>query len=128
MPPVQTKPRRDLSLLDQDAATCCPPLSSAPLSESDAVVLAGRLKALADPARLRLMSLVLASDQGEGCICDLTDPLGLSQPTVSHHMRVLVDAGLLQREKRGRWAYFRPVPGAMDALAAVLTSPVSTPR
>ena len=91
-------------------------------------MLAGRLKALADPARLRLMSLVLASDQGEGCICDLTDPLGLSQPTVSHHMKVLVDAGLLQREKRGRWAYFRPVPGAMDALAAVLTSPAPSPR
>ena len=71
---------------------------------------------------------MLASDQGEGCICDLTDPLGLSQPTVSHHMKVLVDAGLLQREKRGRWAYFRPVPGAMDALAAVLTSPAPSPR
>ena len=128
MPTVQTTPRRELPLLDQDAAACCPPLSSAPLSESDADVLAGRLKALADPARLRLMSLVLASDQGEGCICDLTDPLGLSQPTVSHHMKVLVDAGLLHREKRGRWAYFRPVPGAMDALAAVLTSPAPSPR
>ena len=111
-----------LPLLDGDAGPCCPPLSSAPLSESDAEVLAGRLKALADPARLRLMSLVLASDAGEGCICDLTDPLGLSQPTVSHHMKVLVEAGLLQREKRGRWAYFRAVPGAMDTLAAVLTT------
>ncbi len=112
--------RRELPLIGPDAA-CCPPLSSAPLSEADAEVLASRLKALADPARLRLMSLVLASDQGEGCICDLTDPLGLSQPTVSHHMKVLVDAGLLQREKRGRWAYFRPVPGAMDALADILS-------
>lgn len=118
--------RRALPLLTQDAVACCPPLSSAPLSEADAEVLAGRLKALADPARLRLMSLVLASDAGEGCICDLTDPLGLSQPTVSHHMRVLVDAGLLEREKRGRWAYFRPVPGAMDALAAVLAAAVRT--
>jgi ArsR family transcriptional regulator len=118
--------RRLLPMLDGDAGPCCPPLSSAPLSEADAEVLAGRLKALADPARLRLMSLVLASDAGEGCICDLTDPLGLSQPTVSHHMKVLVEAGLLEREKRGRWAYFRAVPGAMDALAAVLISPVST--
>jgi ArsR family transcriptional regulator, arsenate/arsenite/antimonite-responsive transcriptional repressor len=113
-----------LPLLDGDAGPCCAPLASAPLSEADADVLAGRLKALADPARLRLMSLVLASEAGEGCICDLTDPLGLSQPTISHHMKVLVEAGLLEREKRGRWAYFRPVPGAMDALAAVLTSPV----
>jgi ArsR family transcriptional regulator len=119
-------PRPLLPLLDGDAGPCCPPLSSAPLSEADAEVLAGRLKALADPARLRLMSLVLASEGGEGCICELTDPVGLSQPTVSHHMKVLVEAGLLQREKRGRWAYFRAVPGAMDALAAVLTSPVST--
>jgi ArsR family transcriptional regulator len=109
-----------LPLVDSDAGPCCPPLASAPLSEADAEVLAERLKALADPARLRLMSLVLASDAGEGCICELTDPLGLSQPTVSHHMKVLVGAGLLEREKRGRWAYFRAVPGAMDALAAVL--------
>jgi ArsR family transcriptional regulator len=109
-----------LPLVDGDAGPCCPPLASAPLSEADAEVLAERLKALADPARLRLMSLVLASDAGEGCICELTDPLGLSQPTVSHHMKVLVGAGLLEREKRGRWAYFRAVPGAMDALAAVL--------
>ena len=123
-----TAARRTLPLLDDAAGMCCAPLATAPLSEADADVLAGRLKALADPARLRLLSLVLASPDGEGCICDLTDPLGLSQPTVSHHMKVLVDAGLLQREKRGRWAYFRPVPGAMDALAAVLTSPAPSPR
>ncbi len=121
-----TTTRRLLPLADEGGA-CCPPLSAAPLSEADAELLASRLKALADPARLRLMSLVLASEDGEGCICDLTDPLGLSQPTVSHHMKVLVDAGLLEREKRGRWAYFRAVPGAMDALAAVLTV-VPSPR
>jgi|SRR5215210_6252621 len=117
-----TTARRQLPLLESSGQPCCAPLASAPLSEQDAEVLASRLKALADPARLRLMSLVLASPEREGCICDLTDPLGLSQPTVSHHMKVLVDAGLLQREKRGRWAYFRPVPGAMDALAEVLTA------
>ena len=126
-PPSAPSARRTLPLLPDaplsaEGSLCCPPLASAPLSESDAEVLASRLKALADPARLRLMSLVLAAPEGEGCICDLTDPLGLSQPTVSHHMKVLVEAGLLQREKRGRWAYYRPVPGAMDALAEVLTA------
>ena len=118
--------RRPLPLLDA-AVPCCPPLAAAPLSESDADVLAGRLKALADPARLRLMSLVLAAPTGETCICDLTDVVGLSQPTVSHHMRVLVESGLLEREKRGRWAFFRPVPGALDALASVLTAGGTAP-
>lgn len=101
-------------------AGCCAPLSEAPLSEGDATVLASRLKAVAEPARLRLVSLVLASPGQEACICDLTAPLGLTQPTVSHHMKVLVDAGLLTREKRGRWAYFRAVPQAFESLAQAL--------
>ena len=101
-------------------AGCCAPLTEAPLSEDDANVLAGRLKAVAEPARLRLVSLVLASPGQEACICDLTAPLGLTQPTVSHHMKVLVDAGLLTREKRGRWAYFRAVPQAFESLAQAL--------
>jgi ArsR family transcriptional regulator len=101
-------------------AACCAPLAEAPLSEDDAVVLAGRLKAVADPARLRLVSLVLASAGQEACICDLVPALALSQPTVSHHMKVLVDAGLLTREKRGRWAYFRAVPQAFESLAQAL--------
>ena len=104
---------------------CCAPLAEAPLSESDATVLANRLKALAEPARLRLVSLVLASPGQEACICDLTAPLGLSQPTISHHMKVLVDAGLLTREKRGRWAYFRAMPEAFKSLAQALQP---TPR
>jgi ArsR family transcriptional regulator, arsenate/arsenite/antimonite-responsive transcriptional repressor len=116
--------RRALPLLETSSALCCPPLASAPLSETDAEVLATRLKALADPARLRLMSLVLAAPAGEACVCDLTDPVGLAQPTVSHHMKVLVESGLLEREKRGRWAFFRPVPGALDALASVFTDAV----
>jgi ArsR family transcriptional regulator len=99
---------------------CCAPLAEAPLSEDDAALLASRLKAVAEPARLRLVSLVLASPGQEACICDLTAPLGLSQPTVSHHMKVLVDAGLLAREKRGRWAYFRAVPDAFESLAHAL--------
>ena len=101
-------------------AGCCAPLTEAPLSEDDATMLASRLKAVAEPARLRLVSLVLASPGQEACVCDLTAPLGLSQPTVSHHMKVLVDAGLLTREKRGRWAYFRAVPKAFESLAQAL--------
>ena len=102
--------------------TCCAPLVRAPLSAEDAATLATTLKAIADPARLRLLSLVAAHDGGEACVCDLIGPLGLSQPTVSHHLKVLVDAGLLTREKRGVWAYFTLVPGALDSLASVLTT------
>ncbi len=101
---------------------CCAPLTREPLSAGAAVDLARTLKALADPARLRLLSLVAAHQGGEACVCDLTEPLGLTQPTVSHHLKVLVDAGLLTRDKRGVWAYFTIVPGALDALAAVLSS------
>jgi ArsR family transcriptional regulator, arsenate/arsenite/antimonite-responsive transcriptional repressor len=111
----------DLPLADPP---CCAPLATAPLSATDAAVLSGRLKALADPARLRLMSLVLASAGQEACVCDLTAPVGLSQPTVSHHLRLLVEAGLLAREKRGRWSYYRAVPGALGALATVLDGAV----
>ncbi len=99
-------------------ATCCSPLANDDaLSEQAAVDLAQRLKALADPARLRLLSLIAAHDGAEACVCDLTAPVGLSQPTVSHHLKVLVDAGLVTRDKRGVWAYYALVPGALDALA-----------
>ncbi|WP_353649963.1 metalloregulator ArsR/SmtB family transcription factor [Nakamurella sp. A5-74] len=101
---------------------CCAPLTREPLAADAAVELARILKAIADPARLRLLSMVAAHEGGEACVCDLTEPLGLSQPTVSHHLKVLVDAGLLTREKRGVWAYFTLVPAALDSLAAVLTS------
>ncbi len=101
---------------------CCAPLVRVPLSAEDATTLATILKAIADPARLRLLSLVAAHEGGEACVCDLVEPLGLSQPTVSHHLRVLVDAGLLTREKRGVWAYYTLVPDSLDALAAVLAT------
>ena len=104
------------------AGACCAPLVRAPLSAETAATLATTLKAIADPARLRLLSLVAAHEGGEACVCDLIEPLGLSQPTVSHHLKVLVDAGLLAREKRGVWAYFTLVPGALDSLAAVLAT------
>jgi ArsR family transcriptional regulator len=103
-------------------SACCSPLVRASLSAEDAATLATILKAIADPARLRLLSLVAAHDGGEACVCDLIEPLGLSQPTVSHHLKVLVDAGLLTREKRGVWAYFTLVPAALDSLAAVLAT------
>ena len=106
-----------LPLLEEPGELCCAPLAAAPLTEADADVLAGRLKALADPGRLRLLSLVLAA--GESCVCDLTETLALSQPTVSHHLKVLVDAGLLTREKRGTWAWFAVVPGTLEEIAAV---------
>jgi ArsR family transcriptional regulator len=102
---------------------CCEPLALAPLSTEGAEQLAGVLKALADPARLRLLSLIQAQDGGEACVCHLTDPVGLSQPTVSHHLKVLHDAGLLDREKRGVWVYYRVRPEALRTLADLLVTP-----
>ncbi|KJE21839.1 transcriptional regulator, ArsR family [Frankia torreyi] len=98
---------------------CCTPLAAAPLSAHDADQLAAVLKAIAVPARLRLLSMIYARDGGEACVCELTEPLGLTQPTVSHHLKVLVDAGLISRDKRGVWAYYRPVPGALAALGTL---------
>ncbi|HEX6754664.1 MAG TPA: metalloregulator ArsR/SmtB family transcription factor [Mycobacteriales bacterium] len=91
------------------------------MSASEATELAAVLKAVADPARLRLLSLIQAHEGGEACVCDLTGPVGLSQPTVSHHLKVLFDAGLVSREKRGAWAYYRAVPARLADLAAALT-------
>jgi ArsR family transcriptional regulator len=98
-------------------------MTGEPLAAAEAVRLAGMLKALADPARLRLLSLIQSAPRGEACVCDLITPVGLSQPTVSHHLRVLTDAGLLEREKRGVWAYYRLVPSAITAIAELLTPP-----
>ena len=99
---------------------CCAPVTQETLSAEQAVVLAARLKALADPARLRLVSLLANAADGEACGCDLTAPLGLSQPTVSHHLKVLHQAGLLTREKRATWAYYAVVPEALAELAGIL--------
>ena len=97
-----------------DAALCGPPITQVPMSEADSAALATVLAALADPVRLRLLSIVAA--QGEICSCHLQEPLGKSQPTISHHTRILADAGLIQGEKRGKWIWWRVVP---DRLAAV---------
>ena len=98
------------------------PLLKEPLTAGQADGLARLLKALADPTRLRLVSMVEAHEGGEACVCELTEPLGLTQPTISHHLKVLIDAGILTRDKRGVWAYYALVPGALDAVAALLTS------
>jgi ArsR family transcriptional regulator len=102
---------------------CCPDLVGSVLDEDDAVELADLLKALADPARLRLVSLIATAPGGEACACDLTEPLGRSQPTVSHHLSQLVAAGILEREQRGRWAWFRLRPQRLLALADALSGP-----
>ncbi|BDV31954.1 transcriptional regulator [Microbacterium terricola] len=93
-----------------------------PLAQADAEQLAVTLKALADPARLRLLSIVASSENSEACVCDLIDPIGLSQPTVSHHLKVLTEAGFLTRSKRGTWAYYRLVPGTLQQVSALLIS------
>ncbi|MDT0180603.1 metalloregulator ArsR/SmtB family transcription factor [Microbacterium sp. ARD31] len=103
-------------------AACCSPLVREPLDALEAEQLAHIIKALADPTRLRLLSIVAASADAEACVCDLTEPVGLSQPTVSHHLKVLTEAGFLTRSKRGTWAYFRLVPGALDRVAQLLAA------
>lgn len=119
---------RDLAEADAAAAAapapaaCCAPLTRETITAADAEVFARRLKALADPVRLRLVSIVAASEGQEACVCDLTEPVGLSQPTVSHHLKILTEAGYLSRSKRGTWAYYRLVPGALESVAAPLVS------
>jgi ArsR family transcriptional regulator len=101
-------------------AASCPPLSAGSLEAEDAQRLAAALKTLADPARLRLLSLIQAQPDGEACVCHLTEPLGLSQPTVSHHLKVLREAGLVERERRGSWAYYRVIPEPLTLLRELL--------
>ena len=103
-------------------AACCSSVTRTPLTAEAAERLAVLLKALAEPMRLRLLSLVAAHDGDEACVCDLTAPVGLSQSTVSHHLKVLVGAGLLAREKRGVWSYYRLVPGVLDTVADALST------
>ena len=102
-------------------ASACPPLLQEPLAAREADLLASALKAIADPARLRLLSLIQAQPGHEACVCHLTEPLGLSQPTVSHHLKVLLQAGLVEREQRGSWAYFKVREEPLAALRALLS-------
>ena len=102
------------------AEPCCGSLLQSPLEEPDAIEHAAAFAALADPARLRLLSLVATAPAGEVCVCDLVAPIGKSQPTVSHHLKVLADAGLVTSERRGRWAWYRAVPEQLERLRGVL--------
>lgn len=103
------------------SSPCCVPSPTGVMTQEAAESLARSLKAIADPTRLRLISLVASHDGQEACVCDLTEPVGLSQPTVSHHLKILVDAGILSREQRGRWAYYRLVPDALDTIAGFIS-------
>ena len=115
---------KSLVVLDPaGTAACCPPLSAEPLSQAQAEQVAPLLKALADPVRLRLMSLVASHPGGEACVCDLNDAFDLTQPTISHHLKVLHEAGLLERDKRGVWVYYRASTEALAGLAALIGGP-----
>jgi ArsR family transcriptional regulator len=100
---------------------CCDPVMSSALSEEQAEDLAAAFKVLADPARLRLLSMIASAD--EACGCELVEPVGRSQPTVSHHLSVLTEAGLVTREKRGKWAWYRVVPERLAVLREALSAP-----
>lgn len=112
----------DLTVLREPPTgpSCCPSGITAPLDRPSAERLARLLKAVADPARLQLLSLIKASPRGRSCVCDLTAPLALSQPTVSHHLRVLTEAGLVHRESRGTWAWYTVDEDRLQELATVL--------
>src|SRR6185437_11656356 len=118
-----------LPLLAGDIAACCSPLTGGALNEETAERLARVFHALGDRHRVRLLSLIAAAEGGEACICDLTAPLGLAQPTISHHMKLLVEAGLVTREQRGKWAYYRLAPETAahlgDMLRVLLADPAA---
>ncbi|HEU5025577.1 MAG TPA: metalloregulator ArsR/SmtB family transcription factor [Spirillospora sp.] len=102
------------------AEACCAPLVREPLSETEAAGLAPLFKALADPVRLRLLSLIACHEGGEACVCDLTTAFDVSAPTISHHLKVLKQAGLIDSERRGTWVYYWLNPGALERLSATL--------
>ena len=111
-----------------ELSVCCPSLLQGRLGKADAEELAEAFKAIADPGRLRLLNFIAAQTSGEACVCYLMEPLGLSQPTVSHHLKVLYDAGLLERDRRGTWVYYRIVAGRLAALRDALALPLERPK
>ncbi|WKV81913.1 helix-turn-helix transcriptional regulator [Streptomyces sp. SNU607] len=120
--------KQECAALGQDGAEgCCPGLLTAPLDEDRAETLAKVFKALGDPVRLRLLSMIASRAGGEVCVCDLTPAFDLSQPTISHHLKLLKQAGLIDSERRGTWVYYRLLPETTDQLAAILTRPVGAP-
>jgi len=114
-----------VTLTANEAVACCSPLAREPLGKLQAEQIAPLLKALADPVRLRLMSMVASHEGGEACVCDLTAGFDLSQPTISHHLKVLHEVGLLDRSKRGVWVYYRARLEALAGLGALIGSPTS---
>ncbi|MBL7618430.1 helix-turn-helix transcriptional regulator [Frankia sp. AgB1.8] len=114
-------PTGTLPLISEDLAVCCSPVTGGVLDVDTAERLAHVFKALGDPTRVRLLSMIAAADGGEACICDLTEPVALSQPTVSHHMKILADAHLITREQRGKWAYYRIVEPTLRAVAGAIS-------
>jgi ArsR family transcriptional regulator len=112
---MSTKPS-PLPVLEE----CCPAVLTTPLTEERAQELAADLAAVADPVRLRLLSMLVSAPSGEVCVCEMVEPIGRSQPTVSHHLKILVDSGLIAGEKRGRWVWYRALPEKMAYLRSVL--------
>lgn len=111
----------------QQISACCPSLLSRFINADEAAQTAAIFRVLGEPARLQLLSLIAAQPTGEACVCQLTEPLGLSQPTVSHHLKVMYEAGLLQKERRGTWIYYRLVPEGIEALRNALALPNQKP-
>ena len=109
-----------IELTPVQAVACCSPLNREPMSSAQAEQVAPMLKALADPVRLRLMSLIASHEGGEACVCDLSDAFELSQPTISHHLKVLYESGLISRDKRGVWVYYRAQAESLAGLAALI--------
>ncbi|MCK9795245.1 metalloregulator ArsR/SmtB family transcription factor [Isoptericola sp. 4D.3] len=107
---------------------CCAPDLTQAVDPEAAQELARSFKALADPTRVQLLAIVATQPGAEACVCDLTEPVGLSQPTVSHHLKILVEAGLLERKQRGRWAYFSLAPGALASLVGSLSAATQVPH
>ena len=117
-----------MKLIQTIDAECCPQVLAEPIDEAAAERLAAALRVLADPARLRLLSMIGAHPNGEACVCDLTAPLGLTQPTVSHHLKVLTDAGLLGREQRGKWVFYWVLPEPIELLRGALAGRAGAAR
>jgi ArsR family transcriptional regulator, arsenate/arsenite/antimonite-responsive transcriptional repressor len=115
--------KQELEVIGQGADGCCDALASAPLDDERAAQLAKVFKALGDPVRLRLLSMIASREGGEVCVCEMTPAFDLSQPTISHHLKLLRQAGLIDCERRGTWVYYWVLPGVLDQLAAFLTTP-----
>ncbi|ROQ32419.1 ArsR family transcriptional regulator [Streptomyces sp. PanSC19] len=113
---------------DDETAACCAPMVREPLGEESAAGLSRMFKALGDPVRLRLLSLIASHEGGEACVCDLTGPFDVSQPTISHHLKVLREAGLVDSERRGTWVYYWVLPDALARLSALLQIPAAPAR